>query len=378
MIPVLWLGGPPGVGKTAVAWEIYARLERAGSAPAYVDVDQLGMCHPPEASDPERHMLKARNVSALRRNFSAAGARCLVVSGVADASRGPEVGALGGPPITVGRLRSDPAELRARLARRQGSFAQPDAAVVEADLLDHSTFAHWSLDTTELSVSEVANRVLAEAGDWAATGMDRRDRPPPDNGARDRATGEVLWLCGTTGVGKSTVGFRVYLDVLRSGIPAAYVDVDQLGFCSTAPSDHLLRAQNLAALWANFHDAGVRVAVVVGPVASRPDAHLYERALPKATFTWCSLHVRGEELTRRILSRGEGGSWPQPGDPLRDQPRDELLKIADRAILAAQMLAGRPVGLRINLDGLSIDEAAETIRKVAAWPAAKMTENGPN
>ena len=66
MIPVLWLCGPPGVGKTAVAWEIYERLDRAGSAPAYVDVDQLGMCYPPPASDPERHMLKARNVAALR------------------------------------------------------------------------------------------------------------------------------------------------------------------------------------------------------------------------------------------------------------------------------------------------------------------------
>jgi tRNA uridine 5-carbamoylmethylation protein Kti12 len=30
MIPVLWLAGPPGVGKTAVAWEIYQRLQRAG------------------------------------------------------------------------------------------------------------------------------------------------------------------------------------------------------------------------------------------------------------------------------------------------------------------------------------------------------------
>src|SRR4029079_1518738 len=41
MIPVLWLSGPPGVGKTAVAWEIYRRLARAGADPAYVDVDQL-------------------------------------------------------------------------------------------------------------------------------------------------------------------------------------------------------------------------------------------------------------------------------------------------------------------------------------------------
>lgn len=41
MIPVLWLSGPPGVGKSAVAWVIYERLQGAGAAPAYVDVDQL-------------------------------------------------------------------------------------------------------------------------------------------------------------------------------------------------------------------------------------------------------------------------------------------------------------------------------------------------
>jgi hypothetical protein len=212
VIPVLWLCGPPGVGKTAVAWEIYERLDRAGSAPAYVDVDQLGMCYPPQASDPDRHMLKARNVAALRANFSAAGARCLVVSGVVDASRGPEVGLLGGAPITVGRLRADPAELRGRLDRRPASFARPDAAVEEADLLDRSTFAHWSVDTTGLSVGEVANRVLAETGNWPPTGMDRGDWSPTVNDANVGASGEVLWLCGTTGVGKSTVGFRVYVN----------------------------------------------------------------------------------------------------------------------------------------------------------------------
>jgi hypothetical protein len=36
MVPVLWLCGPPGVGKTAVGWEVYTRLVRARRAPAYV------------------------------------------------------------------------------------------------------------------------------------------------------------------------------------------------------------------------------------------------------------------------------------------------------------------------------------------------------
>jgi adenylylsulfate kinase-like enzyme len=83
-IPVVWLCGAPGVGKTAVAWKIYERLLRADRAPTYVDVDQLGICYPEHASDPARHRLKARNVAVLRANYAVAGARCLVVSGVVD------------------------------------------------------------------------------------------------------------------------------------------------------------------------------------------------------------------------------------------------------------------------------------------------------
>src|SRR5579863_9686818 len=115
MIPTLWLAGPPGVGKTAVAGEIYRRLQGASADPAYVDVDQLGMCYPPLGEDPDRHALKARNVAALRSNFGASGARTLIVSGVVDAKRGPDSNTLGGPRLVVARLRADPDELRARL-----------------------------------------------------------------------------------------------------------------------------------------------------------------------------------------------------------------------------------------------------------------------
>jgi len=264
MIPVLWLSGPPGVGKTAVAWEIYQRLQRAGADPAYVDVDQLGMCFPPLTDDPDRHTLKARNVAALRANFAASGARTLIVSGVVDTQRGPDVDKLGGGHIVVARLRAEPDELRARLRQRPGSFAQHEAAVEEGKTLDRSTFRQLVINTSGLSIDEVAARAVAEIGDWPLTAKQRSDSSSSDSGTGAHGGCELLWLSGTTGVGKSTIGFRAYLDVLRSGGHAAYVDVDQIGFCSTAPTDHSLRAQNLAALWNNFHDVGARLAVVVG------------------------------------------------------------------------------------------------------------------
>jgi molybdopterin-guanine dinucleotide biosynthesis protein len=73
-IPLVWLCGPPGVGKTAVAWAVFRRLLAGGTRAACVDVDQLGMCFPEPPDDPGRHRLAARNVRGLRRNFAAEGA----------------------------------------------------------------------------------------------------------------------------------------------------------------------------------------------------------------------------------------------------------------------------------------------------------------
>lgn len=367
---MVWLCGPPGVGKTAVGWEIYQRLLRADCDPAYVDVDQLGICYPERATDPARHRLKARNVGVVRANYAAAGARCLVVSGVVDGSRGPDTHAAGGGDITVCRLRADPDALVARLAARHGSFAQPDAAAREADVLDQSAFTDWWVDTTGLSVDEVANLVLAPLGDWPNP-TPERDRPRRlvDDAGDDPGPAAVLWVCGPTGVGKSTIGFSAYLRVLHSGVPIAYVDADQVGFCGASSGDHRLRARNLAGLWRNFKAAGARAFVVVGAVATTSDTVEYEAALPTAAFTWCRLHADEPELTRRIVSRRDGGSWPQPGDPLRDRPTDELLEVAALAVADGQRFEDHDVGLRIDVDALTVEDAAETILTRTGWPA---------
>ncbi|MDW6060029.1 hypothetical protein SAZ11_20960 [Streptomyces sp. FXJ1.4098] len=110
-IPVLWLCGPPGVGKTEVGWEIYTELGRAGVAAGYVDVDQLGICYPEPASDPGRHLMQARNVGAVVAGYRAAGARCVVVSGVVDTARGVHADRIPGAALTVCRLRVGQDEL---------------------------------------------------------------------------------------------------------------------------------------------------------------------------------------------------------------------------------------------------------------------------
>jgi hypothetical protein len=97
---------------------------------------------------------------------------------------------------------------------------------------------------------------------------------------------------------------------------------------------------------------------------------VYERALPTATFTWCRLHANRAELARRILSRGEGGSWAQPGDPLSGRPIEDLLEVTDRVVADAQILERQGHGLRIEVDDLAIEEAADAVLTRAAWPTA--------
>jgi hypothetical protein len=179
----------------------------------------------------------------------------------------------------------------------------------------------------------------------------------------------VLWLSGPSGVGKSTIGFRAYLDIVRSGRVAAFVDIDQLGFFDPPIDTRAeLQARNLAALWDNFATVGAELAVVVGPLGSRAEARAYADALPNVDFAWCALHADAPELTRRILSRGEGGSWPQPGDPLHGQPRSTLLATAAHATTHAATLKQNAPGLLLDVTDLTIAQAANTLLTITNWP----------
>ncbi len=342
MFPVLWLCGPPGAGKTTVAWEIYSHLPRA----AFADIDQLGICYPEPADDPGRHRMKARNLSAVAARFHQAGARCLVVSGVLDAV--PEFAP------TVCRLRADPDVLRQRFLGRGGDPGMLAAVLREAEALDRSDFP--CVDTDGISVAEVA--LLVEG----RTSWPIRGSRPPVVVEPERPDGPVLWLCGLAGVGKSTVGFEVYQRILRSGRTAAYVDLDQIGFCPGA--DHRLKARNLAALWDTYRTAGADAMVVTGQVQDETAFKNYTDELSNVEFTLCRLYAGREELTRRILQRGQGGSWPQPGDPLLGQPIEHLRRIA---ALATNGIDTVQIGaVHIDTDGKAVEQAADAV--LNAWP----------
>jgi adenylylsulfate kinase-like enzyme len=167
---VLLLNGTVGVGKTTVAEAIGDRLADAGVPGAVVDIDWLRRCWPAPDGDPFHLELALRNVGALARNFTMAGATHLVLAGVVEtrAERTAYAAAIG-LPLRVARLRvalplvrerltvrhrCDPAGLRWHLHR----CAELD------QVLDHAGVDDFTVDATSLRVDAAAEAVLLGAG----------------------------------------------------------------------------------------------------------------------------------------------------------------------------------------------------------------------
>jgi hypothetical protein len=177
--------------------------------------------------------------------------------------------------------------------------------------------------------------------------------------------GEVLWLCGATAVGKSTVGWQIYEQVRGAGFRAAFVDLDQIGFyrpvLAEGPSDHRLKAGNLAAIWQTYRASGAQRLIVVGPV-DRPDAvRTYTAALPSATITLCRLHASRDQLTERIMLRGQGQGPLISGDELKGQSAALLRHVADEATADAEAVESAIGDLRIDTDGRPVHNIAQEV-----------------
>jgi hypothetical protein len=256
------------------------------------------------------------------------------------------------------------------------------AAQVRADCdrMDASAWADVCVDTTGVPAAQVARLVRERCRDWPGFGV-AAEPPgaapagPASSPARARG-GRVLLLCGPTGVGKSTIGFQLYLRCLGAGHTAGYLDLDQIGFLSPSragdPRNHQLKARNLAGIWPTYHAAGASHLVLAGPVDSQAALRTYAAALPAAQITVCRLHAGPAELRRRIMTRAKGGSWPQPGDPLRGQPASYLSQVADQAAADTKVLDRTTLDAqRFDTTGLSAGEAADLITAATGWPGPR-------
>lgn len=384
---VLWLCGPAGVGKSTVSWQLFTELADSGVQVAFADTDQLGMCHPAADDNRGRQRIKLANVAAMIPNYHAAGAQCAIINGVVDPVSGLPAQLLPRSVLTICRLRASPEEVERRFLGRsdQSGDAAGWLSEVRDEIagFDRSSFADACVDTTGVAPGDVAALVRDACKSWpgfsadhAAVQIQAREpagaRADGTGGNGAGADGEVLLIAGPTGVGKSTIGFQVYADLVKGRLGAGYADLEQIGFVRQAPSPalevHRLRARNLAAIWRNYRAAGATRLVATGPIEDRAALQVYADELPAATVKLCRLRAAHDQLSQRILSRGAGGSWPQPGDPLRGQPADTLRAVAARAAQESAALdRSGPGGVTVDTDGLTVAEAADLVARAASW-----------
>lgn len=299
-LPVLWICGASGAGKSVAAWALFEELAAAGKRVAYVDIDQLGMLYPEPDGDPGwHHALKAEALARMLPGYAGAGAQLLVVSGVTDPYAGPQLPP--GTDLTLCLLAPDPAVLRQRILARGWGPAAADEAVAEDALLRAAPYVDVRLDTAALSVPETVARLRG-----LAHGRPREER---QDERTSRAGTRVVLVTGPRAAGSSTVGFGFARGRWRAGRTTGFLDLQQLGFVARdgrTGSEPDLAIVQLAAMHELMTGRGAELLVVSGHL-SVPDRALVRRALPRATVTVVRLRA-GERTLREHVRARVGGS----------------------------------------------------------------------
>ncbi|MFJ9448605.1 hypothetical protein ACIRRH_43450 [Kitasatospora sp. NPDC101235] len=168
----LLITGTVGAGKTSVADLIGDLLLGAGVPHAVMDLDRLCQAWPAPNDDPFNFRLLLRNLRGLAANCLDAGARRLVLAGVAEnAVERDNYQAAIGVPLQVCRLTADLPVVHARLRRRHEADNDPESLPWHLEragqlhqILDQAAIADFTIDTTELQPPAVAASVLKAAG----------------------------------------------------------------------------------------------------------------------------------------------------------------------------------------------------------------------
>jgi broad-specificity NMP kinase len=364
-VRILWLFGPPGVGKSATCWELLNLLSERGERTAYVDIDQLGMADLAPGDPTGAHELKAWALAAVSRVHARRGATTLLVSGVLDPD---EIDfhrrVLADFDLAMVRLSADEAVLQQRMDARD-QYAE-DWSGVLAEARRHEGARHGLpvVRTDRGGPAEVARRVLEEARTHPATSLDLAADPAP---ATPASTGRAVLITGSRAIGKSTIGWHAYLLARDRKVPTAFVDVRQLGFHGHAggPTDHALQAATTGALWRVFRARGIQLLLLNGTTDDPAQIQLYADHLDGTPLTTIRLTAAPSELAARARARSRGEMAPLAGDDLVDASETYLREVIDDAVLAQESWSSSSE-LVLDTTSLSATDAARMLLDLAA------------
>ena len=172
------------------------------------------------------------------------------------------------------------------------------------------------------------------------------DRPTPPN-----AEGEAVLLTGVYGTGKSLLAATIADELERRDLPFAALDLDWLAWYNGGEgggehwdAGHPMLVRNLAAVVANYRDAGMRWFVLAGSVASAGEIDDYRTAMG-VPIRVVRLTASRDEIERRLVRDG---------------------RPADFAVAADWLDARRGEGLE-DLAVVNEGPIAETAERVLAW-----------
>lgn len=364
VLPIIWLLGTSGVGKSTVGYRVLSHLAAAGVTAAFVDADQVRLVSTIRVTETD---LIAAALPALIRNYRAHGAQALIVAGVVDdtdhlARLLPEVPRL---LIHTVQLDADDDTIRDRVHRRGWLTELADAAVDYAARIDPD-LADLRLDTNGRSPSELANQVtdasLVHIQQNVSGSIDESARQRPITATAPR----MVAITGPGGVGVSTTGFQTFSLLARAGEAVGYIDAHQLGFLGTqVRGDHLgpLRGANSRAVAGCLARGGAETVVVSGdPRTIRlliGAQHEESREIGSPALFW--LDASSAALAERLTLRAQGGGPVIQGDHRVGLAGDALADAIAAAVYESEH-DPRPSGARtIETSDLDPRQVAEAV-----------------
>lgn len=170
----------------------------------------------------------------------------------------------------------------------------------------------------------------------------------------------AVWLNGTVGVGKTTVGESLAKHLAEAGDVVALINTDDLGAFWPRSADDPFNAglvvENLGAVASNYVAAGARTIVISGVVQDRAQLEQYATALGTIPHV-VRLVVPPEQIERRLHSR-HGDSDPE-GLRWHLSRAPELESILDRSDVPMTQIENHdhPMG------------TAQAVLAALGWPA---------